>query len=308
MNQKRISNLFIVISALVFFLFVFVLWVGEGGVEKAISFGKVFLLPRVLLGVFLSFLGISLLMRAKLNRKLRFYFLILIFILFGILPAFPLGRFATGLALHPSPVCTVIRPFQFIKFGREVPVVFSAIILFIGVLSLIGNKIFCGWVCPIGAIQEAVHRIPLPSRLKKKIPFGITNRIRVLVFMVFLILVFTLGKAIYDYFNPFEFLHWEFGFLTIFVFGVVIIASLFIYRPYCYFLCPLGLLTWILERISLFKVRLDKEKCTNCMVCVSDSPCPTVSAILEEKKSRPDCHACGRCIEVCPEDALRFGF
>jgi len=39
---------------------------------------------------------------------------------------------------------------------------------------------------------------------------------------------------------------------------------------------------------------------------VKKSPCPTVPSILEGKKSRPDCHACGACIEACPENALKF--
>jgi ferredoxin-type protein NapH len=66
------------------------------------------------------------------------------------------------------------------------------------------------------------------------------------------------------------------------------------------------LLTWLAEHISILRVRLDKEACTNCMICVKKSPCPTVPSILEGKKSRPDCHACGACIEACPENALKF--
>ena len=94
--------------------------------------------------------------------------------------------------------------------------------------------------------------------------------------------------------------------LVIFVMAVTLIAAIFIFRPFCYLLCPIGLFTWILEHISLAKIRLNEEKCTECNVCIDKSPCPAVPAIMEGKRSRPDCHACGACQEVCPVDALKF--
>jgi polyferredoxin len=90
------------------------------------------------------------------------------------------------------------------------------------------------------------------------------------------------------------------------VFIVTLVAGVFIFRPFCYLVCPLGLVTWVLEHAAITKVKLDRRKCTDCGVCTKLSPCPAVQPILDGRVSRPDCHACGRCIEVCPEKALRF--
>ena len=114
------------------------------------------------------------------------------------------------------------------------------------------------------------------------------------------------GKTPDDYFNPFEFLHWGFEAMAIAAFVATLIAAVFIFRPFCYLICPLGLITWVLEHASLVKVKLDNDLCTRCDICVHLSHCPAVPSILGGKRSRPDCHACGRCLEVCPEGALAF--
>lgn len=158
----------------------------------------------------------------------------------------------------------------------------------------------------MGAIQEIVHRIPLPRGLKTKLPFKITNSVRLLFFVLFLAAVFSLSIDLYDYVNPFEALHWDFEIWMMGVLGIVLAASLFMYRPFCYLLCPVGLFTWGLEHISIARVKLDRDVCDDCHLCVKQSPCPTVPAILADKRSRPDCHACGICIAACPKDALKF--
>jgi polyferredoxin len=173
-------------------------------------------------------------------------------------------------------------------------------------MSVIGNKLFCGWVCPLGALQEISNRIPLPRRLKPKLPFMASNLIRTALFVAFLIVLIWTGRSIYDRFNPFEVFHWEFGVFVTSVFLATIAAGLFVFRPFCYLVCPIGLVTWVLEHLSLLRVKVEKSRCTGCGVCTELSPCPALPSILEEQKSRPDCHACGRCIEVCPENALRF--
>ncbi len=276
---------------------------GQGGPP---GFFDILLLPRVWMSALFCILGLLLLMNSKLSRNLRLAMLPVVFFVFAVLWVFPLGRFALGMGPHPSPLCVVTKPFLFLDAGYSIPTVFFAIFASIAVLSLIGNKLFCGWVCPIGAIQEIFHRIPTPARLKRRLPFKITNTIRVAGFVAFVPIVFIAGVSIYDYFNPFEILHWHMELSLIVVMGITLVGAVFVFRPFCYLWCPLGLITWFLEHIAVFRVRLDKDACTECDICVDESPCPSVRSILDGKRSRPDCHACGRCIEACPEVALRF--
>ena len=293
-------------SALLLMLLLSTSFASEAVAKKSSSFFSYWAIPRVWVAALVGLIGLVLLMRAKVSQTVRLISLVVIFLLFSVVSFLPLGSFAEGMGLHPSPMCTIEKPFLFVEAGRGVPIMFWSLLFFIGVMSVVGNKLFCGWTCPIGALQEVLHRIPLPKQFKIKPPFRISNSIRVLVFVAFVALVFSVGLSIYEYVNPFEFLHWTLSAAVIPAFLVTFLAALFIYRPFCYLICPLGLYTWVLEHLSVLRVKVNKSACTDCNICVVKSPCPAVPAILAEKRIRPDCHACGRCIEVCPEKALDF--
>jgi polyferredoxin len=124
--------------------------------------------------------------------------------------------------------------------------------------------------------------------------------------VLFVPLVFVIGKSIYDYFNPFEALHWGFELWGTATLLIVLVAAFFIFRPFCYLLCPIGLITWLLEHISLSRVEVDPDKCTECYECTDVAPCPAMIYIVDGKRFRPDCHACGRCLNTCDEDAIKF--
>ncbi len=283
------------------------LWAqGGGGGRRAPGITDILMLPRVWVGAVFCLAGMALLVKSRVSATLRLVSLIVIFLAFGAFFLLPLGSFARGMGLHPSPVCSITKPFLFLNAGRGVPIVFPTILATIGVLSLVGNKLFCGWNCPVGAIQEIFHRIKIAKKLKFKLPFRVTNTIRIILFIAFVPIVFTIGLSVYDYINPFEFLHWGFYWYTTLVMAVTLVAAVFIFRPFCYLICPIGLFTWVLEHLSLAKIRVNRDKCTECDVCVDSSPCPAVPAILEGRRSRPDCHACGACQDSCPVGAFEF--
>jgi polyferredoxin len=251
-------------------------------------------------------MGIIILWKTKLTQNLRLGILFIIFFVFAILPALPIGDIAKGLGIHPSPMCIVTKPFLFIYAGKTIPLIFFSLLLSIIILTVLGNKLFCGWVCPIGAIQEIFYRIPLPNKFKTKMPFKVSILIRIILFILYVGIIFLLGLGIYDYINPFEFLHWNFELVGILIISVVLVASSALFRPFCYLVCPLGLITWLFEQISLVKIKVDEDSCNKCEICVEESPCPSMNAILEGNRIKPDCHACGHCIKSCPENAIEF--
>lgn len=282
----------------------------ESGGPRPMGVVDILLLPKVWVGAIFCAVGLVLLVRAWVGRRLRIAWLAVAFLVFGVIGALPLGSFARGMSLHPSPVCAITRPFQFVDAGRSIPIVFFTIVGVISTFSIVGNKLFCGWVCPLGAVQEILQRIRLSKKWRERIrftlPFRLTNTIRVLVFVVFVAVVFTAGLSIYDYFNPFEFFHWKFGMIAVIAMSATLVAAVFVFRPFCYLACPIGLFTWLLEHVSFAKIRVDQEECNMCEACIKLTNCPSVAPALEGKRSRPDCHACGQCIQVCPKDALHF--
>lgn len=269
------------------------------------GFWAAWAMPKVWLAFLFAGLGLGLLVSGRTSRPLRLAILGISFLLWGIVPALPLGGFSRGMVLHPSPMCLVGRSIQFLSAGRAIPPMFLGLLLATALMTIAGSKLFCGWVCPIGALQELLHAVPLPKGWKRRIPFPVSNGVRVGFFAAFLVVLFGWKRYLYDYVNAFHFLEWNFELGSVLVAAVVMVAALFVFRPFCYHVCPLGLVTWVVEQLSLTKVRT-APSCTGCRRCVEASPCPSVGAIIEGKAVRPDCHACGRCIEAC-RSSLRWG-
>lgn len=85
---------------------------------------------------------------------------------------------------------------------------------------------------------------------------------------------------------------------------ITIILSILIYRPFCKYICPLGALYSIFNPVSLYKYRVDKDKCIKCGKCAK--ACQMIVDPVENSNS-PECIRCGRCKKVCPTDAIQCG-
>ncbi|MEA3325398.1 MAG: 4Fe-4S binding protein [Euryarchaeota archaeon] len=257
-------------------------------------------LIKFIIGGIAALSGLILLKTIKINPNIRTLLMCVVFVLFGVL-----------VILHqPSPLRAVVDPVTALATGGAITLKKATMLAFIGGLSLIGAKLFCGWVCPFGALQEIINRIPVPAGKKIKLPFKISNSIRISLFAISLIMILTTGYDLYTYqniLNPFELFNWQFEAVLVVLVGAVLVASVFVYRPFCYLVCPAGLLTWLLEQVSIFRVRLDRGKCNDCKKCILKSPCPSIKAIVDGDTLQPDCFACGVCIDACPRDALEFG-
>jgi polyferredoxin len=86
--------------------------------------------------------------------------------------------------------------------------------------------------------------------------------------------------------------------------GALIITSIFIYRPFCYFFCPFGLISWLASRLSIIKIRINRETCTDCTLCVRACPSNAMKGIYEKQSIPPDCYTCGSCMAACPANAV----
>jgi len=144
-----------------------VVWADQGGGGRSIGVIDILLMPKIWVAVVFCLVGLLLLLRSRVNNTLRLVWLGIAFFAFAVLAALPLGSFARGMGLHPSPVCAITRPFQFLEAGRSIPIMFFTVMGVISVLSIGGNKLFCGWVCPLGAAQEIPQRIPLRKKIRE---------------------------------------------------------------------------------------------------------------------------------------------
>ena len=280
---RRHRTLFITLFLLMLVLATSVL-ADDGENRDSMAFGQAFTLPRVWVSYIVGLVGLFLLVKGWVGKRVRLAGLGVALFLFGVLEGLHLGAVSSGMGMHPSPICMLEKPVIFLSRGMAVPVFFFGMILSVALLNLIGNKLFCGWVCPVGAIQELVHKLPLP---KVRVPFKISNTVRVLFFAAFVLVTVLLRLSLFEYVNAFHFFHWDWYWMSMLILGVVLLAALFIFRPFCYFLCPMGLFSWLLEQVSLFRVEKNDRDCGSCTYCIDNSPCPSVRAIVEGRRLRP---------------------
>jgi ferredoxin-type protein NapH len=308
------------LSGIIFFAAAVPLLAQQGAGRGAPSFWDALVRPRPLAMLILGLLAMVLLLTKTMRNGIKVPFLLLSTFLFGIAANLPVDAFKV-FSMHPSPICAITKP---LIFGFRVPMfALGAVILF---LTLVGPKLFCGWVCPVGAAQELIAMLADKLRIRRiKWNFTFTQAVRIAVFLLFVFLSMTavhhvvrdgnkIAVSVYDSVNAFHGFkiepHPSFwaGFLNYLPFILTIALAFKTYRPYCYLVCPIGLFTNALEQVSLFRVSLNKSACTDCKDCVEKSPCPTVPEILKGSVLRPDCFSCTVCVNSCRDSkALSFG-
>jgi polyferredoxin len=178
---------------------------------------------------------------------------------------------------------------------------------------IVANKFICSWGCQFGTLQDLVFRLNRDKGDRKglirqfKPPFAISNGVRIVFFAALTGGAFIWATDIVEGIDPFKvFKPQVLGVLGAVFVSIILIASLFVYRPWCHFFCPFGLAGWVAEKISLFRIRVDHDKCTACGACEKACPSTVMGAILKRDRVVPDCFACGICVETCPVGAVSF--
>jgi len=275
--------------------------------------------PKMVTMLVIALVALALLLTGKMDNRTRIPFLVIATFLYGVSANLGLKLFS-GFSMHPSPICAFTKP---ILYGLRAPMLATMAIIL--VLTIIGPKIFCSYVCPVGATQELIAMLADKLKIKRRKPsFRLSQTVRLVIFLAFIALSWTAvvqttvqgqlrAKSIYDYFNAFEGFKWHleptllnnlFHFLPL----LLTLAFAFItYRPYCYLVCPVGLITNFLEQIGIFRVVKKKDSCNDCQLCALKSPCPAVAEILKDAVLVPDCFACTVCTRSCRQNRLKFG-
>lgn len=217
------------------------------------------------------------------------------------------------LGKSPNPMEAVVKVFKsMVGLYPSVTGKVMALLVFLA-FAAIGNKLICGWACPFGALQELIYSLPILRKIKRrKLPFWLTNSIRCGLFCIVLLFLFGVvgnrkGFVIYHYLNPFNLFNLEFD--TVVILSAVLIYLLlafFTYRPFCLLICPFGFVSWLAEKVSLYRVVIDKEKCTQCGACINACPLHAAKGKVDKQIFPADCFSCARCLNVCPVDAIHY--
>ncbi len=178
------------------------------------------------------------------------------------------------------------------KLGMPVEAVLFFLFLFI-LLTVIGGRAYCSAVSPIGAIQELLSKVPTP---KIAIPW----KRSVLIIHTIVVLIFIwVALFVPDFpvkcFGMRYFFFLEYTSMNFYLFAGIMLLGLFIYRPFCRFICPYGLFLTLASYFSLMRLTRT-DACISCKQC--EKICPVGEAYADSNKS--ECFLCGRCTQVCP--------
>ena len=195
-----------------------------------------------------------------------------------------------------------------------------------GILMLYGlilGRTICGWLCPLGLIQELLNKLPTPKVKKNRVTralswlkyvvlalfvvgitawYGIAHGVALPAFCKYICPAGTFEGAIFLLSNPKN--AGDFSMLNIlftrkFVIMLVIgLACVFCYRSFCRFLCPLGAIYGLFSKVAVVGVKVDAARCNHCGSCVRSC------GMDVRHVGDHECIHCARCMDVCNQKAI----
>ena len=188
-----------------------------------------------------------------------------------------LGRFVCGFLCPFGLIQDLLFKIPFFKKIRSLPGEKSLRYLrfvFLGVFVILlpaivadftglGEPWFCKWVCPVGSLEGGLPLVLLNSAMRGAAGFIFRWKLAILI--------------------------------------VTILSSIVIYRPFCRYVCPLGAVYGIFNKISFYRFKIDEDKCTKCTAC--QKVCK-LNIPVWQKPNSADCIRCGDCKASCPQQAI----
>lgn len=202
----------------------------------------------------------------------------------------------------------------------------------IGFLIFVGailGRLVCGFLCPFGLIQDLLHKIPFFKKIRTFRGDKLLRKLKYVIFLVFVILLPLFLTDLMGQGAPYfcklicpagtlegglplvllnKAMRGAIGWLYIWkntILIATIVLSILIYRPFCKYICPLGAFYSIFNKVSLFRYRIDGDKCGHCGKCAKVCQ---MNVDPVKTPNSPECIRCGRCRQACPKDAISCGF
>lgn len=253
-------------------------------IETPVSYNRTFWAVAILIFTILA----GILVKYKATRNFRPLFLLLSIVFLGFYRGGP----------------GVISSFQntylfFLGLDNN----WQAIILFLGLIpvSYLFGRVFCGWLCYLGALQEFLYisRIKIFQTEKAQ---KIMRIIRIVALVILVIQLTFTQTILWNKIGPFKVVFNLFssnitGYVLL---GILLISSLFIYRPFCKAICPVGLILGWITKIPGASVIGINDSCCGCKTC--NTSCKINAITNSDKISKLDnqeCIMCGDCLSDC---------
>ena len=219
-----------------------------------------------------------------------------------------------------------IGAFQAVMASRD----YKLTLYVTGFLMMVGavfGRFVCGWLCPFGLVQDLLHKIPFPGKRKLLPGDRWLKYCKYIILAVFVILLPLTVLDVVGQGQPWfckvicpsgtlmgglpliasnPSLRGALGGLFTWKAAVLvglILLSLWVYRPFCRYLCPLGAVYGLFNPIAFHRYEIDRDKCISCGKC--REVCKFDISVFKTPNSM-DCIRCGDCRRACPVGAIRM--
>ena len=194
-------------------------------------------------------------------------------VIFGTL----LGRFVCGFLCPFGLIQDLLFKIPFVKKIRRLPgekglrwLRFVFLCIFVILLPMfviditgLGEPWFCKWICPVGTLEGGIPLVLLNSAMRGAAGFLFRWKVAILL--------------------------------------LTLISAVVLYRPFCRYICPLGAIYGLFNKISFYRFYVDQNKCIRCGICQKE--CRLDIPVWKNPNSL-DCIRCGDCKASCPEKAI----
>ena len=168
-----------------------------------------------------------------------------------------------------------------------------------------GRGLFCGWLCPYGAMSEIVHKLARAFGLRRfqfELSKPLHDKLKWIKYIIFAVLLavsfYAIGTAekmaeVEPFKTTFLVGVWNRSWPFVLYWVVLFVAAAFIERPFCKYLCPLGAALAIPSTFRFFGLKR-KQECTTCTACAKG--CGSLAIDAAGKIDQRECLLCLDCM------------
>ena len=209
-----------------------------------------------------------------------------------------------------------------ILLGAAEGIATGSMLLFIAniFLSLVVARLWCGWLCPMGAWQEICSPV-----MKHTVDDGWRNSVKYLITALWLALLayLFLGAGGIRTIDPFYATENGLSITSIptlvvvmVIFAIIFIAAFLMgRRGFCRVLCPVAALMIAGRKIRnlvqwpALGLAADASRCIDCGKCSKECPMglDVHGMVKNGDMETPECILCASCADICPKSAITYG-
>lgn len=222
------------------------------------------------------------------------------------------GLFVSGFLAFKTVIQSVMSgTFVFSTIAGSVFLIIALLLV-----TILMGRFFCGFICSFGAMQDLMWAISQHTfKPKSKISKELDANLKYMKY-VLLVLIVVIGWMLKSYdFDGFNSPWTVFAMYTslsgwsnlayFFTIGgllliAIMIASLFIERFFCRYLCPLGAVFTLFSKFKLFQIKKPRKNCGTCHLCTNKCSMG-IDLGKYDRVDSPECINCFNCVSVCPQ-------